>query len=77
MFFPWLSPHKARHHIGKAKQPQSPPGQAAHNANVGLANPIYNACATSSAHTFTLSTTNIRSTLRMIASNIAQLTLTQ
>lgn len=55
----------------------STPGQAAHNANVGLANPIYNACATSSAHTFTLSTTNIRSTLRMIASNIAQLTLTQ
>ncbi len=55
----------------------STPGQAAHNTNVGLANPIYNACATSSAHAFTLSTTNIRSTLRMIASNIAQLTLTQ
>ena len=52
-------------------------GQIAHNADVALANPVYNGCATSSAHSFTLGTTNIRSTLRMIASNIAQLTLTQ
>jgi hypothetical protein len=52
-------------------------GQIAHNADVALANPVYNGCATSSAHSFTLGTTNIRSALRMIASNIAQLTLTQ
>lgn len=52
-------------------------GQRAHNTNVTLANPVYNGCATSSAHVFTVGETNIRSTLRMIASNIAQLTLTQ
>ena len=51
--------------------------QTLHNTNTNLATPVYNACATSGAHVFQVSTTNIRSTLRMIASNIAQLTLTQ
>jgi hypothetical protein len=48
-----------------------------HNAAANLALPVYKDCATSPAHVFTVGTTTLAPALRMIASNIAQLTLTQ
>lgn len=51
---------------------------ATHNAAAPSARTLYQQCATSPAHAFTIgSQAQTRTALRMIASNIAQLTLTQ
>jgi hypothetical protein len=64
--------------IGGAIPTAQAASTAAHNAAAPGARTLYQQCATSPAHTFTIANqAQIRTALRMIASNIAQLTLTQ